>query len=29
VTHDMELAKRTGRILKLKGGKIESMAANG
>ncbi len=25
VTHDMELAKRTGRILKLKGGKIESM----
>ncbi|HRI62051.1 MAG TPA: ABC transporter ATP-binding protein [Saprospiraceae bacterium] len=25
VTHDMELAKRTGRILKLKGGKIESV----
>lgn len=28
VTHDLELAKRTGRILKLKGGKIESMTAN-
>lgn len=25
VTHDMELAKRTGRILKLKGGKVESV----
>lgn len=28
VTHDLELAKRTKRILKLKGGKIESMTAN-
>ncbi|MBV6443647.1 MAG: Lipoprotein-releasing system ATP-binding protein LolD [Saprospiraceae bacterium] len=26
VTHDLELAKRTKRILKLKGGKIESVA---
>ena len=25
VTHDMELAKRTGRILKLKGGKVEAI----
>jgi putative ABC transport system ATP-binding protein len=25
VTHDMELAKRTGRVLKLKGGKVESI----
>ena len=29
VTHDLELARRTGRILKLKGGKIESMTAKG
>lgn len=27
VTHDLELAKRTKRILKLKGGKIESVTA--
>lgn len=25
VTHDMELARKTGRILKIKGGKIESL----
>lgn len=29
VTHDLELAKRTGRILKLKGGKIESVLETG
>ncbi|MCE7921484.1 MAG: ABC transporter ATP-binding protein [Haliscomenobacteraceae bacterium CHB4] len=29
VTHDLELAKRTKRILKLKGGKIESVAETG
>jgi len=28
VTHDMELAKRTRRILKIKGGKIESLTEN-
>ncbi|MBX2890858.1 MAG: ABC transporter ATP-binding protein [Saprospiraceae bacterium] len=28
VTHDLELAKRTKRILKLKGGKIESVESN-
>ncbi len=28
VTHDMELAKRTRRILKIKGGKIESVTDN-
>ncbi|MEO6039918.1 MAG: ABC transporter ATP-binding protein [Saprospiraceae bacterium] len=28
VTHDMELAKRTRRILKIKGGKIESVLEN-
>ena len=26
VTHDMELARKTGRILKIKGGKIESLS---
>ena len=29
VTHDLELAKRTRRILKLKGGRIESVAETG
>ena len=29
VTHDLELAKRTRRILKIKGGKIESVTSNG
>ncbi len=29
VTHDLELAKRTRRILKIKGGKIESVTENG
>ncbi len=28
VTHDMELAKRTRRVLKIKGGKIESLTEN-
>jgi putative ABC transport system ATP-binding protein len=28
VTHDLELAKRTRRILKLKGGKVESLMEN-
>ncbi|MCY7329152.1 MAG: ATP-binding cassette domain-containing protein, partial [Saprospiraceae bacterium] len=28
VTHDLELAKRTRRILKIKGGKIESVTEN-
>ena len=28
VTHDLELAKRTHRILKIKGGKVESMTEN-
>ena len=26
VTHDLELAKRTGRVLKIKGGKVESIS---
>ncbi|MDX1913504.1 MAG: ABC transporter ATP-binding protein [Saprospiraceae bacterium] len=29
VTHDLDLARRTGRILKIKGGKVEELVAGG